>query len=389
MPTPGIEAVKLAVLAAVPGDASSPHLNRLSAYFTLKMLSEGTHQHSGEQLDQFFDFHASEVEHIQGLEQIGLSLLSTKKHFASVLPVFRSLFTEANFPEERLDKLKKQKQLSLKLRFQRNNQWASQRFRSLLFGPEHPYGEISTTEDVDAITREDCVTFFREQLWAEPVLYLSGQFDEVSLRQILATFGDLPVRAAEPIGQKFPMHFPEKVYEAREEALQSSIRIGTHLMPKAHPDYLPFYVFNVFLGGYFGSRLIKNIREDKGLTYGIYSSIGSLKHQEYWMLMADVEKSQLQLALREIYLEIERMLEEPLPEDEVEVVRNYLAGSFLSKFSNAFDLMEHFKAVDKQGLDMRFYEAQLQYVKDFQPADIQAVAKKYLQLPRLLEVVVG
>ncbi len=143
------------------------------------------------------------------------------------------------------------------------------------------------------------------------------------------------------------------------------------------------------MGGYFGSRLVKNIREDKGHTYGIHSSLAEIGDYNYWVISADVQKEHFKDCVQEIYKEISKLVENPVPEDEIEVVRNYLIGKMLAGFSSSFDLLDQFKAVHFSGLDLSFFEKKLLFLKQFTSADIQRIGKTYFSKPSFIEVVVG
>lgn len=388
MATPEIGAVKLEINAdsnRVTGIVEK----KLVSYFTLHLLMEGTKSKSSADLDTFFDTYASEVEVISNFEHNGLGLLTTKKHFTTVLPVFRELMTEAIFPEKELAKRKSQKALSISIQREQNGNRASHLFRQELFGEEHPFGQISDEQDVEAISREDLVSFYSEKLWVNPEVFLAGNLSEEEVEKVCEILGDLPTISFESKNPDFVNLPKPRLEERKESALQSSLRVGCHLIPKNHPDYFGLWVFNVFLGGYFGSRLIKNIREDKGHTYGIYSSIGSLKNADYWVVMADVIKEHTETVIDEIYHEVKRLQEEPIPIEEIEIVRNYLIGNLLSNFSSSFDLISRFKSIHQAGLDFGFYEKQLEYIKTFKPEDIQAIGKKYLLKENMVEVIVG
>src|SRR5690554_3897203 len=154
--TPQIEAVKIEVVTA-----ANRHLlmtpKALVPFFTLHMLLEGTKEMKSEELDNFFDHYASEVDVLSNFEQSGLSLLTTRKHLTQVLPLFRSLFTEAVFPEKELAKRKSQKELSISLNREQNSARANQLYRKGLFGSGHPYGFIAEEADVKRkIGRASC-----------------------------------------------------------------------------------------------------------------------------------------------------------------------------------------------------------------------------------------
>lgn len=388
IPTPEIGAVKLEINAdsnRVTGIVEK----KLVSYFTLHLLMEGTKNKSSAELDTFFDTYASEVEVISNFEHNGLGLLTTKKHFATVLPVFRELMTEAIFPEKELAKRKSQKALSISIQREQNGNRASHLFRQELFGESHPFGQISDEQDVEAISKEDLVSFYSEKLWVNPEVFLAGNLTEEEVDMVCSVLGDLPTISFEGENPDFVNQPKPRLEERKENALQSSLRVGCHLISKNHPDYFGLWVFNVFLGGYFGSRLIKNIREEKGHTYGIYSSIGSLKNADYWVVMADVIKEHSETVIGEIYHEVQRLQEESIPEEEVEIVRNYLIGNLLSNFSSSFDLISRYKSIHQAGLDFGFFERQLEYIKIFKPEEIQAIGKKYLKQENMVEVIVG
>lgn len=388
IPTLEIGAVKLELVADSPGILGRTE-KKLVSYFTLHMLLEGTNTKPSAKLDEFFDTYATEVEVISTFEHQGLSLLTTLKHFHKVLPLFRELLTEAIFPEKELAKRKSQKSLSLNILREKTGNRASQLFRKGLFGVEHAFGQIAEEEDVDSIDRTDLIDFYQNHLWCNTEIFLTGNLSEVELDLIEKLLGDLPVHQAIPAPHRFGNKANQRIIENRDNALQSSIRLGCHLISKSHPDYFGLWAFNVFLGGYFGSRLIKNIREDKGHTYGIYSSIGSLKTADYWVVMADVIKENREDVIEEIYKEIYKLQHEPIPVAELETVRNYLVGNLLSNFSSSFELISRFKSVHQAGLNLDFYKQQLDFIKSFQAEGIQKIGQKYLSPEYMVEVIVG
>lgn len=388
IPTPDIDAIRLEINTDTQRSSGLMD-KKLTSFFTLNMIMEGTNLLSASELDDFFDHFASEVDVSSGFENNSIALLTTKKHFSEVLPVFRSLLTEATFPEKELAKRKSQKALSITLQREKNDARASQLFRKQLFGEIHPYGLISEEHDVEIIERSDLVDYYQNSLWINPEIFLTGNVDEDELSMIAATLGSLKVDFTE---RKFPAFYniPKgRQYEDKEKSLQSTIRIGCHLIPKNHPDYQALSVFNTILGGYFGSRLIKNIREEKGHTYGIYSSIGSLKNADYWVVMADVQKQYLEEVITEIYKEINLLKTELVGIDELETVRNYMIGNFLSNFSSPFDLIGRFKSIHQAGLDHSFYKEKLNFIRKFTAQDILEIGQKYFKKNDMIEVIVG
>ncbi len=385
--TPQIEAVKIEVLTTANTEEATS--KALVPFFTLHMLLEGTKEMKSEELDHFFDHYASEVDVVSTFEQNGLSLLTTRKHFSEVLPLFRSLFTEAVFPEKELLKRKSQKELSISLSREQTGARANQLYRRGLFGPDHPFGFIAEEDDVRQVSREDLEAFYKHHFMARPEIFVTGNLEEGHLHQLERLFEDLQLV---PEGNQVPLPstlFDSRIVEPRQKSVQASIRLGQHLVPKSHPDYHALSVFNTILGGYFGSRLIKNIREEKGHTYGIYSTIGSLSQADYWLVMADVQQGYAEEVLDEVYKEIDLLKTVPIAPSEKEVIRNYMIGSLLSNFSSPFDLMTRFKHVHYAGLDYNFYEEQLDFIRSFGSEEIMRVGNRYFDRGNILEVIVG
>ncbi|MEX2593902.1 MAG: pitrilysin family protein [Anditalea sp.] len=386
--TPNIDAIKIEVITEAKKSLMLTE-KALVPFFTLHMLMEGTKSFRSEEMDNFFDHYASEVDVISNFEQSGLSLLTTKKHFFNVLPLFRSLFTEAVFPEKELIKKKAQKELTISLQREQNGARANQLYRKGLFGKDHPYGFVAEEDDVRQISGEDLQYFYNNAFMVRPEIFVTGDLEEKNLESIEKLFQNIPVIHDEEVLPAFEKHPKKRITEFNQKSVQSSIRLGQHLIPKSHLDYHALTVFNTFLGGYFGSRLIKNIREEKGHTYGIYSTIGSLKLSDYWLVMADVQKGFAEDVIAEVYKEIELLKYKPIDHSELEIARNYMVGHFLSNFSSPFDLITRFKNIHQHGLDYSFYEDQLAFIKTFTPEDIMRVGKKYFNSENILEVVVG
>lgn len=388
IPTPGLEAVKIEVLCK--GQRGFLPLEQtLVSSFTLQMLQEGSKTKSASEIAEFFDFYASEVHPILTFSHEGLGLLSTKKHLSTVLQEFKSLFTEATFPQDMLEKRQSQRKLSIKLEKEKTASRASQVLRKCLFGASHPYGVEIEEPHVDSIKREHLVSYYNKMLWQDLEIFVTGDFDLKELETIKNSFGELPNR--EVID---PVLLPGintllAVTEARKSSVQSSIRIGNWSIPQTHPDFIALTVFNTILGGYFGSRLVKNIREDKGHTYGIYSSLAEIGDSPYWVIAADVQKEFYLDVIQEIYHEIKVLTEVEIGADELEVVRNYLIGQMLKQFSTSFDLIDRFKTVHHAGMDFDYYAQKLAFLKKFTGEDIMEVGRKYFVNPPFIEVVVG
>ena len=386
--TPGIDAVKLEVI----GNSSRsllPNSHALIPSFTLQMLQEGTSKFTAQQLAELFDFHGAEVYPTLSYTQEGLSLLCIKKHLFALLPTFISLFTEATFPEENLAKRKSQRALSLKMDQEKPSSRAGQLFKKGLFGPSHPFGQEITEAHISEITPALLQAYYQDHLWKDCSLFLSGDFTPHELEQLLDTLNQLPLKqGAKKQGLPAPVA-TTLLLEDRADAVQSSIRLGAWSIPKHHEDFPALAVFNTLLGGYFGSRLVKNIREDKGHTYGIHSSLVELDEYAYWVIAADVKKANQEEVFEEIEKVIQILRTQLASPEEIEILKNYLIGQLFTKFSSPFDLIDQFKGVYYAGLDFSFYERRFDYLKKFTAADLLSIGNRYFSSPDRVQVRVG
>ncbi|NVJ85147.1 MAG: insulinase family protein [Algoriphagus sp.] len=386
--TPAVEAVKIDFIGK--GTRSSLPLDQaLIPGFTLQLLSEGTATKSGNEIAHFFDFHASEIQPIVTFGHEGFSLISTKKHLFKVLPLVLEIVHEAIFPTEILEKRKSQRKLAIQLEREKTASRASQLFRKALFGEGHPYGVEIGENMLQEVTSNRLHYQSQNLLWQDLEIFISGNFTEIELSQLLNSLEGFPVRPALESVLLPDVSSEYVVHEERPNSVQSSIRVGKFSIPKNHPDFISLSVFNSILGGYFGSRLIKNIREDKGHTYGIYSSLAQIGSMNYWVVAADVEKKYLETVTSEIQKEIQLLCEEAVSKEELELVRNYLMGQMLSQFSNAFDLMDRFRAVYHADLNLDFYQRKLNFIKKFTQEDVLQVGEKYFKNQELFIVSVG
>jgi predicted Zn-dependent peptidase len=175
----------------------------------------------------------------------------------------------------------------------------------------------------------------------------------------------------------------------KEDSLQSSIRIGKRLFTRKHPDYFKMLVLNEVFGGYFGSRLMKNIREEKGYTYGISSNLVTLRHDGFLVMGTDVKKEFTGPTIDEVYKEMEVLRKEPVGEEELQTVKNYMIGSFAGSLNSPFAIADNFKTIYFEGMSYDFFEHYIENILDTSAQDLMQLANTYLQPDTMLEVVVG
>ncbi|HTA63737.1 MAG TPA: pitrilysin family protein [Bacteroidia bacterium] len=357
------------------------------------LIENGTAKYSANQISDSIDFYGSFFETSVHQDYSSLALFSLNKHLESTLVFVEELIKNANYPQEEIDTYLINKKQKFLVNSQKVDVLARRIYSELLFGKTHPYGLEVKTEDHDNTKRNSIVDFYKTHYtYSNCIIIVSGKLPD-NLAQVLnAHFGKEKWGTASNIEKAYTpvqtttqnIHYVEK-----PDAVQSAIRMGRKLFNKTHPDYFNFQVLNTIFGGYFGSRLMANIREDKGYTYGIGSGLSSLVHDGYFFISTEVGSDVTKNALKEVYKEIDIMQNDLVPADELETVKNYILGQFLRSVEGPFALADKFRGVWEFGLDYSYYDNYFNAVKSVTSQQIRDLAGKYLQKTDIIELVVG
>jgi len=360
--------------------------------FTSKMISEGTSNHSSAEISEYFDNFGSFIESGQGLDRANFVVYGLKKHLPFLLPMIQELLNDAIFPEKELETFKNIQHQTLQVNSEKTAFIANKTFRKKVFGDIHPYGNSMTQEAIEGINQGVLIDFYQNYWKGKPYrIYLSGNVGDVEIKQIEQYFGNNII--SQPVSNKI---FTATVLPKRENilidkqgAIQSSIRIGKQLMTRKHPDFFTMMLLNEILGGYFGSRLMKNIREEKGLTYGISSNLALFGQAGYFVIGTDVKREFTQQTIDEIYKEIKILQIELITGDELEVVKNYMVGSFAGSLNTPFDIADRYKVIFTENLPLDFYKNYIPNIQQISDIMLLEAANKYLAVDSLFEIIVG
>ena len=359
------------------------------SYFTGKMLTEGTEKKTAQEVSAFFDRLGAFVEVTPGFDRITLTIHLLTRHLTTLLPLIAELINQPAFRDMELQNIKQLKKQRLLVDLQKTSFVAAQKFTGNVFGKEHPYGRLLDIENIESTTIEMVLMFYQEQLKGNFEIVVSGKVDEHDLKRINETLGQEPRLTREYPEVSSYIYGPSELLIEKEDSLQSSVRMGMAFINRDHPDYNEMLVVNEILGGYFGSRLMRNIREDKGYTYGIHSGISCLNHGSLWIVSTDVKKEFRDQTVDEIIREIQVLQNELVPQEELETVKNYMLGTFISETDTPFALADKFKTIHYSGLGYDYYRRYFQTIKQIDSERIQELARKYLVLENLSKVVVG
>ncbi|MCX6197996.1 MAG: pitrilysin family protein [Bacteroidetes bacterium] len=365
----------------------------LIADFTNRMLREGTKNYSAKQIADTFDYYGANFNTSSGFETAGASLFSLTKHIDLLLPVFAEIFTESVFPENELNTILSNRTQRLSVDLKKNDFLANRDFLNALFGKNHPYGRVSEFEHFENIFVDDLKAFYKSYYSATNLTILvAGKFSPSLVEQLNKYFGsknllrDVP---AAPIDYAIESSAERIHHTEKSDSVQSAIIIGNMSINKTHPDFLKLSVLNTVFGGYFGSRLMSNIREEKGYTYGIYSSFASYPHAGFIEIASEVGKDVRDATLKEIQHEINVLRTELIDEEELQVVKNYMSGKILRSIDGPLKFSETLKGLLIYNQDVSYIDQLLKTVREVTSDELLQLAQKYFDYDKMYKVTVG
>ncbi|WP_080059297.1 M16 family metallopeptidase [Spirosoma aerolatum] len=363
-----------------------------SAFFSVKMLAEGTAARSSAQISEYIDRYGAFLELNSGPDRASIVIYCLTKFLPNVLPLLREMLDEPTFPQKELEDLRNITLQNLRVNFEKNAYLAGILLREKLFGADHPYGRSQRPAAIEQLSREQVVAFYERVIQNRPFqIILAGQATETEVLLINQVLGQSLIRtdSLPPFADKPSESAEQVVLAEKPDSIQSSIRIGRRLFTRSHPDFFRMLVTNEVLGGYFGSRLMKNIREEKGFTYGISSNMPSFRHDGYFMIGTDVNKENTQQTLDEIQKEIHTLQTELVSDDELDVVKNYMAGEFVGSLNTPFEIADRYKVILLDGMPADFLTTYISQIRSVTSLDIMETSMKYLDMNNLKEIVVG
>jgi len=356
------------------------------------MLEEGAENFTAAEIAERFDFYGAYLQLVADQNYGFINVISLGKHLPVLLEVTEDLVKRSVFPEHELQVLIDKNKQKFLLENEKVRTLCQKKFTQVLFGNAHPYAINNKLEDFDTITRDMLVQFYRQRYHSGNCrIIVAGKVDGEVLRLLDRHFGGTDwQREVEPdIPHLFQPDVQKYHYAEKANGVQSAIRVGKFWVPKSHPDFHALSVLVTILGGYFGSRLMANIREEKGYTYGIGSFVLTLKHASYMVISTEVGNEYIEPTLKEIAAEMRRLQTESISENELETVKSYLLGEFLRDFDGPFALAGSFKAIDDFNLDYSFYDQYLQTLHELTAARLLELAQDYLNPDDFFTVVAG
>jgi zinc protease len=356
------------------------------------MLTEGTSKLTTAQIADKVDFYGAFLQVDYGYDNSVVTLYSLNKHLQHTLPVVKDILTDSIFPEKELETYIRNQQQKLQVSMQKNDYVARRNFNKALYG-DTLYGLGADADTYKTLFREDLLAHFKQMYQpSNCTIIISGKIEPGILEMITNTFDkdwtnpDVKSDISQPQIKSAAEHF---YLTEKPDALQSAIRMGLPVINRNHPDFPALQVLNTVLGGYFGSRLMANIREEKGYTYGIGSGISSFKHAGAMFVATEVGADVCKAAIFEIEKEINLLKSDLITEEELSLVRNYMLGSLLGSLENVFSHADKFKNLYFADLDYDYYDRYVDAVKTVTAVRLKELANEYLDFDKFYKVIVG
>ncbi|MEQ9063222.1 MAG: pitrilysin family protein [Vicingaceae bacterium] len=358
--------------------------NLMNALFT-----SGTPKYNQKEIAERFDFYGAYLEREINMDHSDIAVYALRKFAIEVLEFLAEVLNDCTFPEDELNnnlRIRKQKYL---ISLEKVSTMSRRGFTSGLF-QDHPYGRLTNVEDYDNVDVSEIRTCFSNYYGVNPLILAAGKVDDELIAKIENLFGknkgthlnlpDLPELPDSPTGRK--------VFE-KKGSVQSALRSGQILFNRKHEDYAEMQVLNTLLGGYFGSRLMSNLREDKGFTYGVGSGFVNLKVGGYFFISTEVGAEVTKLAENEIDFELNKLRHDLVEDRELDTVRNYMLGKTLRSTDGVFAQLDRFKSLHQFGLTSQDFHRDIEKISNVSAQRLRDLAQQYLIPEKMFTVVAG
>ena len=366
----------------------------LQAMFTNRMLREGTTGLTSAQIAEKLDYYGAWLELSSSPNCGFITLYSLNKYFPKTLAIIADMLMHPLFPEKELEVVVESNRQQFLVNSTRVEVIARKNFNRALFGEQHPFGRYAEEADYGRLTAEVLREFYRKYYHSgNCTLYVSGKVTPEIERCIEENLGDASwgeTREVAPLQLIDPQPTTEKrVFVEKADALQSSLKMGCFVMDRLHPDFLKTRAMVTLFGGYFGSRLMSNIREDKGYTYGIGAGIVNCPGSGVMAITTEADNQYIEAIVKEVYHEMDRLCNDLAPQEELEMLKSYMLGDFCRSYEGPFSLSEAWIYVQTADLDDDFFNRQVDSIRSITAEEIRDLAQRYLCKEKLIEVVAG
>lgn len=358
---------------------------------TSYMLKNGTSSKSAFELNEHFEYYGAYCNRTCQNETASISLHTLSKHLPVLLPVIKEMITDSIFPEEELSIYIQNSKQKLSVSLKKCDFVANRLIDAYLFGENHPYGKYIVSADYDALTTAQLKEHFQQYyLNGHCIIFVAGKLPVDLFKVVNEQFGHLTIKPGKQQITNNILPAVTKKYRLTNDpkGLQGAIRIARDFPNRHHPDFMKMMVLNTVFGGFFGSRLMSNIREEKGYTYGIHSYVQNHFQDTALLISTEAGKDVTEATVEEIYKEMEILREELIDEEELLLVRNYLIGNILGDLDGPFHIIGRWKNIILNNLKEEYFVDSIKMIKTISAEELKILANKYLQPADFYELIV-
>lgn len=356
------------------------------------LLKNGTSNRTAFQINEDFEYYGAYCNRSCQSETANITLHTLTKHLDKLLPVVSDMLTNANFPDDELETFKQNSKQRLAVNLKKCEFVAARLIDQYVYGIDHPYGKFAQPEHLDALSTHELKAFYKKYYQqGSCVLFVSGKLPANLAGTLNENFGKLPLTAPVYSTGIIAAHAAEqKKYRIENDykAVQGAIRLATPFPNRHHPDFKKMVVLNNIFGGFFGSRLMSNIREDKGYTYGIHSYLQNHKQETALLVSTEAGKDVCEATIHEVYKEMKLLRDAPVDAEELSLVKNYMMGTILGDLDGPFHIMAKWKNIILNGMTRDYFYESVAAIKETSAEELQALAQKYLQPERFYDLIV-
>lgn len=360
---------------------------------TSEMLTEGTQRLSSAEIANQLDYYGAILKSASNKDTATVTLLTLKKHLEPLVELLSDIVKNPKFSEHELSTYIENKKQQFLLDRAKVNTLSRIKFYEAIFGSNHPYGKITEYEDYEKVEQDDLIKFHKDHYIPENCkILITGNTDAETLQVINKYFGGtdwekgdyitIPEYSIQSLGKK-------EIFTPKQDAVQAAIRIGKPIISKHHPDYLGMKILSTVLGGYFGSRLMKKVREEKGYTYGINAILASFAHEGYFVIASEVGSDVCRKAIEAIKQEIKRLKKEKVGGSELNMVKNYLTGELLRMFDGPMPTSSSYLTIMESEVSEDYFTRMFKKVSEIEANEILELANKYLNEEEMVLSIAG
>ena len=366
--------------------------SRLDSMMAALMLQEGTESLNASQIANTFDFYGAQFSSNSSYDNNYVTLVALNKYLPELLPLVSDILTNASFPESEFEILRQKRKQKALVDAERVGLVAQRGFLRNLFGEGHPYAPVASPASYDTLLLSDVKQHYKNFYRSDNMSIIASGFIDSTVIELIAANFSLSWGKNDSAITNDCYRLPKakkSITIEKEGANQNAIAIGKLFPKQDHPDFPGLKLLCTILGGYFGSRLMTNIREEKGYTYGIQASPISFQQEGVLLIFAEVKMDKTSEAIKEVFYEMDRLTKELITEQELIPIQNYLLGRILEDFDGPFARAQTFASLREVELNFDYYTKLIETFKTTTPQQIRALAKKYLKADSMITVVAG